>query len=332
MSGPRGRRVADLPGVWIAEDGVPRAKSLIVTLYGDAIRPRGGTLWLGSLIRLAEPFSINERLVRTSVLRLSRDGWLASTIVGRRSYYALTEGGHRRASEADRRIYATPGADWSGRWSLVFLSDPAVLPVRDRVRRELALLGFGQIGPDLMVHPQAEVDGLRHVLADLGLSDHVVVMHAEGEAGFARSRAAHRQALSAMVERGWDLAVLRGQYQAFLDRFRPLWRLLDAEEAPEPALAFALRIHMVHAYRRIVLRDPLLPDELLPADWPGTHARSLFRNTWLRLREVSEAHLDTIGETADGPLPAMAPAWRRRFQGTDLPDRAMRENRRADAH
>ena len=30
----------------------PRAKSLIVTAYGDAIGPHGGTVWLGNLIAL----------------------------------------------------------------------------------------------------------------------------------------------------------------------------------------------------------------------------------------------------------------------------------------
>jgi phenylacetic acid degradation operon negative regulatory protein len=38
----------------------PRAKSLIVTVFGDSILPHGGTVWVGSLIRLLVPFGINE--------------------------------------------------------------------------------------------------------------------------------------------------------------------------------------------------------------------------------------------------------------------------------
>ncbi|MDN5872183.1 MAG: phenylacetic acid degradation operon negative regulatory protein PaaX, partial [Nitrococcus sp.] len=48
-----------------------RAGSLIITVYGDAIAPRGGTVWLGSLIALLTPLGLNQRLVRTSVFRLS---------------------------------------------------------------------------------------------------------------------------------------------------------------------------------------------------------------------------------------------------------------------
>ena len=42
----------------------PRAKSLIVTVWGDALAPHGGGAWLGDLIRLLAPFTVNERLVR----------------------------------------------------------------------------------------------------------------------------------------------------------------------------------------------------------------------------------------------------------------------------
>jgi phenylacetic acid degradation operon negative regulatory protein len=50
----------------------PRAKSLLVTVWGDAIAPHGAGIWLGSLIQLVAPLGLNERLVRTSVLRLTR--------------------------------------------------------------------------------------------------------------------------------------------------------------------------------------------------------------------------------------------------------------------
>ena len=44
-----------------------QASSLITTVFGDAILPRGGRVWLGSLIKLLQPLDINERLVRTTV-------------------------------------------------------------------------------------------------------------------------------------------------------------------------------------------------------------------------------------------------------------------------
>src|SRR5213082_3837153 len=60
-----------------------RAGSLLITIFGDAIAPRGAAVTLGSLIRLAAPFGLTERLVRTSVARLARQGWLAARRSGR---------------------------------------------------------------------------------------------------------------------------------------------------------------------------------------------------------------------------------------------------------
>jgi phenylacetic acid degradation operon negative regulatory protein len=33
-----------------------------------------------------------------------------------------------------------------------------------------------------------------------------------------------------------------------------------------------VRTLLIHAYRRVLLRDPLLPAALLPLDWPGAAA------------------------------------------------------------
>ena len=99
-----------------------RTGSLITTVFGDAIAPRGGSVWLGSLIRVMRDFGISERLVRTSVYRLVQDGWLQSTQIGRRSYYSLTDEGAARFAQATHKIYGEPATTWDGRWCLVLLS------------------------------------------------------------------------------------------------------------------------------------------------------------------------------------------------------------------
>src|SRR5215469_1018974 len=120
-----------------------RGGSLLITIFGDAIAPRGGAVTLGSLIRLAAPFGLTERLVRTSVARLAREGWLTAHRSGRRSEYRLTRGGTERFADATRRIYGENPQAWSGAWTLL------VLPPRVRrsapLRQSLEWLGFGQL-------------------------------------------------------------------------------------------------------------------------------------------------------------------------------------------
>lgn len=59
-----------------------RSTSLIITLFGDTVSPHGRTIWLGSLVQALAPIGVNERLVRTSVFRLVKEGWLEADRVG----------------------------------------------------------------------------------------------------------------------------------------------------------------------------------------------------------------------------------------------------------
>ena len=47
----------------------PRAGPLVISVFGDAIAPRGGNIWLGSLIALMSRFGLSERLVRAAASR-----------------------------------------------------------------------------------------------------------------------------------------------------------------------------------------------------------------------------------------------------------------------
>ena len=53
-----------------APANAPRAPAFLVTLYGDVVEPRGGTLWMGSLIECCAMHGLSESLVRTAVSRL----------------------------------------------------------------------------------------------------------------------------------------------------------------------------------------------------------------------------------------------------------------------
>src|SRR4051812_47904595 len=97
---------------WIARflaSDPPRSKSLVMTIFGDAIAPHGKGVWLGSLIELLAPLGVTDRLLRTSVFRLVAEGWLVASREGRRSRYTLEPRALARFERAYRRIYAKPG-------------------------------------------------------------------------------------------------------------------------------------------------------------------------------------------------------------------------------
>ncbi len=290
----------------------PKAKSLLVTIYGDAIAHRGGNAWLGSVIALAADVGLAERAVRTSVLRLAQEGWLASQQIGRRSDYRLTEDGRRRFDAVHERLYRDDTRPWDQRWTMVALGTVDA-PKRESLRRDLSWLGFGSLAGDVMLHPDPDDDTLRQLLAG---------PEVQGQAMALRGAAlpmATPQTLRATARACWDLDRLAADYTAFLDVFRPVWQALAKAGQPAPRTAFAIRTLLMHGYRRACLRDPFLPQELLPADWPGGAARLLCRNLYRRVQAGSERHVEAVLETAEGPAPKAAARYYARFGGLDRP-------------
>jgi len=293
-----------------------RAGSLIITVYGDGIAPRGGSVWLGSLIEALAGLGVKQRLVRTSVFRLVREGWLVANQVGRRSFYALTESGRREFETAYRRVYAGPREDWDEHWHLLLLGALAARQ-REALAKALKWQGFGAVAPGVLVHPQPDWEVLQALLEQHDAEEKVVVL--QGRTGELPGARMPQQLLGW----GWDLGRLAADYEAFLERFRPVYAALR-RRPPAAERAFQLRTLLIHEYRRVLLRDPRLPAALLPADWPGLAAYSLCRNLYGLVWAQAEAYLSEHMETAEGPLPAPAPYFYRRFGG--LPARESGES------
>lgn len=313
---------------WIAQflaSEPPRSKSLVVTIFGDAIVPHGGMVWLGSLIELLAPFGVNDRLLRTSVFRLAQEGWLGAQRDGRRSSYAITPDAMARFVHAYRRIYAPLNVHWDGSWTLVVNGDGALNAAeRGAVRKELLWEGYSVIAPGIMGHPAADAVALEELLKRLGVAGKLFVVQAKS-----LERVGGRP-LSDLVADGWDVDGVAQGYTGFIARFAPLLAALQAEGGDAPAAeaiagaqadaltpeqAFVLRTLLIHAYRRVQLHDPQLPVELLPTPWPGALAYELTRGIYQTLYATAERHVEAVLRREDAAAPAAEPAFFQRFGG-----------------
>ena len=282
-----------------------RCGSLIITVFGDAIAPRGGAITLASLIDVMAPFSVTERLVRTSVGRLAADGWLTSHRFGRLSEYRLSASGRAHFADATRRIYAGPTTAWTGRWTLVLMHGIAAVQ-RQRIREALRWQGFGELGASVLAHPTLTPGEARGELARLGLADGLIILESQGaDAGENRR----------LVTDGWDLRELVARYLRFVRGFAPVLPAVRGRQRPAPLSAFLVRTLLIHEYRKIHLRDPLLPPSLLPGDWPGTAAYELCATVYERVFPAAEAHLAATAARLAGPLPAADATVYGRFSG-----------------
>jgi phenylacetic acid degradation operon negative regulatory protein len=293
-----------------------KAGSLIISVFSDAVYPRGGRIWLGSLIGLLAPLQLNERLIRTSVFRLTKEAWLCSEAHGRRADYRLTATGQRRIEDASRHVYAANAPLWDRRWRLIMTIGELDADKRERLQRALLWQGFGALGADCHVHPSADLSLAFDALMAEGNADllgHLMpLMAADLHFGLSAS-------IVDMVKRAWNLDRLGQDYADFVTLYQPT--LESLRQTPltgvDDESAFLLRTLLIHDYRRLLLRDPELPEVLLSADWPGQQARLLCKEIYRRLLIPSERHLDQHLKLSNGKTPCALPLLTARFQNSD---------------
>jgi phenylacetic acid degradation operon negative regulatory protein len=300
------------PSKWIEKsiaENALRAKSLVMTIFGDSIAPHGGTVWLGSLIELLSPFGVNDRLVRTSVFRLTEEGWLEAERSGRRSTYSITAEALKQFGKAYRRVYAPLEPVWDGYWILLFAPTSDVAPSkRSLFRKELLWEGFGMLSSGVYASPVAEENVVQEMLRRFGLQEQLFVVKAKDLPGTGG------KSLSAAVADAWPLQEVRDGYQRFIAQFAPLANSLAGRDA-SPEQAFVIRSLLIHEFRRVQLHDPKLPAQLLPAEWPGKEAYAIcseiYRNTYAAAEDYLLAALRREDETAA----EAAPYFYERFGG-----------------
>ena len=268
-----------------------RTGSIVITVFGDAIVPRGGSVWLGTLLAFFETLDVDASVVRTAMSRLTADGWFERERVGRNSFYRLVKKGRLTFDIATKHIYDPPASDWTGRFELLLIGNGGD---RDAARDALKNAGFGSPLPGAWVAPSG------------------VPVPEEASGAIRLEVSAEDDSGRRLLSESWPLERTADAYLKFMKTFEPL-RASLARDMLSDADAFTARILLIHHYRRVVLRDPLLPITLLPKDWPGRAARTLCGEIYRALLPVSEQWLDRHGTNENGPLPKAISELGRRF-------------------
>ncbi|QIX27682.1 PaaX family transcriptional regulator [Nocardioides sp. JQ2195] len=251
------------------------ARSALFDIYGDHLRTRGDRAPVAALVRLLEPVGIAAPAVRTAISRMVAQNWLAPVGLDRGRGYRATAQAIRRLDEAAARIYRTRDRTWDGRWHLVVLDPVRSRTARTRLRSALQWVGHAELSDGVWISPWAQPE-----LDDLLAREEVSASRAEVVSFDPPDRPASR----------WDLSTLGEEYAGWLRHARSApWR----DSAADPDCAdFAHRFHLVHEWRNFLFRDPGLPEELLPADWPGRAAASFFKAEADRLKPGADRFVD----------------------------------------
>lgn len=270
-------------------DSRPSLYTCILALYGQYVLPRGGEIWLGTLVRAMAALGFSEAAVRSTALRLKNRGYLESQRRGRRRSYWLTSMGLEKLNLGGFRFSILPDDDWDGRWTVVVYSIPEEQrKYRDALRNTLNWWGFGMLAPGTWLStrplPLEAESGWR----ELGVWEYLSVFRAEylcpGDP-------------STVVARAFpQLPTLAEQYQDYIARSESILHhfeagLLDDEQC------FACRLRNISEVVPVILEDPSLPSSLLPQDWPRPRAELLSRELQRVLVEPAGRFFDSIYET-----------------------------------
>lgn len=250
------------------QTGRLRVWSIVVTIFGDLVQPRGIPISTQELLQLTTAVGIEGNAVRTALSRLAKEGWVERHKQGRTSAYSLSQSGSDTFLTASERIYNRHFYSPVDTWDLAIHEsniDPSLINLSTSflISRTTVLSQSGHLVDDVF-QLTAPIKTLPPWMRERLLPDE-----------------------------------LTNHYQAF-------HTLIDAIETDDlarlkPLDAMALRFVLIHFWRRLVLRHPLLP-QCLEKDAPiGAAVHNRLRDIYKVLVPISEQWWD-VPTSADGQL------------------------------
>jgi phenylacetic acid degradation operon negative regulatory protein len=250
------------------------------------VLPRGGEVWLGTLVRAMATLDFSEAAVRSTVLRLKKKGYMQSQRQGRCSFYWLTEMGLNRLNRGGFRFSISPDDDWDRQWTVVIYSVPEDhRQSRDALRNMLNWWGFGMLAPGTWLSTRPLPPEAESEWRELGVLKYLNIF---------RSEYVGPSDPSAVVARAFpQLPKLADRYRNYIAEYELVLNhfeagLLDDEEC------FACRLRSLCEFVPLIFRDPILPSSLLPEDWPRPKAQLLSQESQNALSERAERFFNSI--------------------------------------
>lgn len=236
------------------------ARSVVLSLLLGAHPPE---LPVSALVEAGRLFDISEPTLRVALTRMVANGDLERTAGTYRLSTRLLERQRRQDAALDQ------AGPWDGTWeTVVITSGGRSAPDRATLRSSLTDLRLGELREGVWMRPA----NLDRALPDWPAEEVSVL------------RSTPSEDPAGLAARLWDLTGWNGTGQ----------RLLEAIAAATTAAA---RLTVAAAVVRHLRKDPALPDELVPDDWPAAALRSAYA---AYQRELIESGMRLVVESPAG--------------------------------
>ncbi|MEX0351193.1 MAG: PaaX family transcriptional regulator C-terminal domain-containing protein [Paracoccaceae bacterium] len=243
--------------------------SVIVSLFGDLAQQKDDCVSGAALTAILKPMGLKPEAIRVALHRLRKDGWIDSDRVGRGSMHFLTDYGRAQSAAVTPRIYdenTTPASDWH----LLIAEDGRAA---DTLNTLLLTTDYIALGRNAALGP-GPLPG-----------------DCEDLVGFTATAHAVPQWLKARLfpqDLAQACASLRDTVHA-VRADRPRTEALTAVQIA------TLRTLLIHRWRRVALRHPVLPQVFHPDDWPEPACRREVFGLLGTLRLPSVAEINVSG-------------------------------------
>ena len=261
----------------------------VMGMFGQYVLPRGGLIWLGSMIEAMTVWGFSEAAARSAILRLKHRGAIEGQRVGRRTFYSLTDAGMHRLDLGGFRFSFSPTQAWDGQWTVVIYSVPEVQrKLRDALRDSLKWWGFGLLAPGTWISARPPLPDMERGWRKMGVWDYIDVF---------RSAYVGSSDLLAMVARVFpEMPTLATGYRAYIAQSELVLRSFESGWLDDRT-CFATRLENLWEFYAVASEDPVLPPDLLPEDWPRLRAEEFSVKIQRVLAEPANRFFETIYET-----------------------------------
>ncbi len=198
------------------------------------------------------PVGYSKKKYRDLLGRLYREGYIQRVLIERQVHYRITGSGRRKLAGL-YPILKMGSQKWDGFWRVVIFDVPeSKRRSRDALRERLKKQGFAMLQSSVYISTYDYGKEFLDFLQAKGLM---------GKALILESKQKHLGNPRDLANKVWRLEEINSEYREVIDRLSTRFGVKGIEKRKE----FLKRVYQ--DYLKILIKDPFLPEELLPNEW-----------------------------------------------------------------